>query len=291
MGAHLPPMHPHCRRREPCDVHEHASGSRLGSGRLDATRPCGAALSSSASEGDSQRWPARSLARARLARPLRRRDPRAGAPAAPSHNRTISASLDPAKRHVRGHVQIALTNTSERPLAELVFHLYLNAFRDERSVFMRESGGLLRGERFDEPGLDHASARCSAGGVDAARPARSASSSAATSRSSRCRLPTAARAGRAALLIESDFVVQAAVRLRAQRLRGRLLRGRTVVSQARQARARRPLRELSVSRARRVLRRLRRLRGQRGHAARVRGRRERHARPASANTARASRAS
>ena len=39
-------------------------------------------------------------------------------------------------------------------LSELVFHLYLNAFRDRDSVFMRESGGSMRGERFAGPRFD-----------------------------------------------------------------------------------------------------------------------------------------
>jgi len=47
---------------------------------------------------------------------------------------------------------LEFTNTSSAPLTELVFHLYLNAFRDADSVFMRESGGALRGERFTSRG-------------------------------------------------------------------------------------------------------------------------------------------
>ena len=34
-------------------------------------------------------------------------------------------------------------------IRELRFHLYLNAFRNEKSTFMRESGGQLRGTTID----------------------------------------------------------------------------------------------------------------------------------------------
>jgi hypothetical protein len=59
----------------------------------------------------------------------------------------LTASLDPARKRVQGAARITFTNTSERPLEALLFHLYLNAFRDEHSVFMRESGGVMRGQR------------------------------------------------------------------------------------------------------------------------------------------------
>jgi hypothetical protein len=57
----------------------------------------------------------------------------------------IEARLDPAGHQLRGKLQLVFENRTPRALGELVFHLYLNAFRDERSVFMRESHGQLRG--------------------------------------------------------------------------------------------------------------------------------------------------
>jgi hypothetical protein len=69
-----------------------------------------------------------------------------GAPPA-FHAYQIDASLDPVKHVVTGRLKIRFTNTSRAPLEKLVFHLYLNAFRNRRSVFMRESRGNSNGER------------------------------------------------------------------------------------------------------------------------------------------------
>lgn len=57
----------------------------------------------------------------------------------------IDAALDPVAHEARGQVIHRLRNTTSSPLRTLVFHLYLEAFRDDRSVFMRESRGSLRG--------------------------------------------------------------------------------------------------------------------------------------------------
>jgi hypothetical protein len=64
-----------------------------------------------------------------------------------SQHYRIEARLDPSRRAVQGKLQLDFRNHASRPLGELYFHLYLNAFRDERSVFMRESHGQLRGLR------------------------------------------------------------------------------------------------------------------------------------------------
>lgn len=63
----------------------------------------------------------------------------------PSQHVRVEASLDPSTHVVRGRVSIRFVNESRAPVDRLVFHLYLNAFRDSRSVFARESGGQLRG--------------------------------------------------------------------------------------------------------------------------------------------------
>lgn len=59
----------------------------------------------------------------------------------------LKAVLDPIRHQVRGQVRIEFTNTSTQALKALVFHQYLNAFRDQNSVFMRESNGSSRGQR------------------------------------------------------------------------------------------------------------------------------------------------
>jgi len=59
----------------------------------------------------------------------------------------IHAVLDPEKKTVGGHETLTWNNDSPDAVGELQFHLYLNAFQNEKSSFMRESGGQLRGDR------------------------------------------------------------------------------------------------------------------------------------------------
>lgn len=59
----------------------------------------------------------------------------------------IHAQLDPAKKTVAGQESLTWRNTTPDTVGELRFHLYLNAFQNEKSSFMRESGGQLRGDR------------------------------------------------------------------------------------------------------------------------------------------------
>jgi hypothetical protein len=47
--------------------------------------------------------------------------------------------------------QLTWLNDSPDTISELQFHLSLNAFKNEKSTFFRESGGQLRGDKF-EPG-------------------------------------------------------------------------------------------------------------------------------------------
>ncbi|MEO0326037.1 MAG: hypothetical protein AAF447_24020, partial [Myxococcota bacterium] len=63
---------------------------------------------------------------------------------------TLSATLDPVEHRVAGRARIRWVNTSRVPQQELRWHLYLNAFADERTVFMQESGGQLRGEQAED---------------------------------------------------------------------------------------------------------------------------------------------
>jgi hypothetical protein len=54
---------------------------------------------------------------------------------------TLHATLDPAAHTVHGEGTIRWRNTSARPVQQLWLHLYLNAFRDDKSAFMRERVG------------------------------------------------------------------------------------------------------------------------------------------------------
>ncbi len=60
---------------------------------------------------------------------------------------TIEASLDPVTKQLEGRERIVWRNPSTDSVPDLWFHLYLNAFKNSRSTFVRESGGQLRGDR------------------------------------------------------------------------------------------------------------------------------------------------
>jgi hypothetical protein len=60
---------------------------------------------------------------------------------------TISARLLTDQKAVSGRELLAWTNDSPDRISELQFHLYMNAFKNEKSTFMRESGGQIRGDR------------------------------------------------------------------------------------------------------------------------------------------------
>jgi hypothetical protein len=54
---------------------------------------------------------------------------------------TLRAELDPSAHTVHGQGTIVWTNTSRAGIRELWLHLYLNAFKNERSAFLRERVG------------------------------------------------------------------------------------------------------------------------------------------------------
>jgi hypothetical protein len=58
--------------------------------------------------------------------------------ATPVADYVLRATLDPAAHTVHGEGRITWRNTSRAPTSELWVHLYLNAFKNERSVFVRE---------------------------------------------------------------------------------------------------------------------------------------------------------
>src|SRR2546425_8941714 len=61
----------------------------------------------------------------------------------------LAATLDPANHTVTGSGRITWTNTQALPVQELWWHLYLNAFRNDRSTFLIESQGRLRDSEFE----------------------------------------------------------------------------------------------------------------------------------------------
>jgi hypothetical protein len=66
----------------------------------------------------------------------------------PVHQTRIVATWDPATRTLTGSERLRWRNGSSAALDELVFHHYLNAFANDRSTFLRGSGGSLRSVRF-----------------------------------------------------------------------------------------------------------------------------------------------
>jgi hypothetical protein len=70
-------------------------------------------------------------------------------------NYTIAATLDPATRTITGTETIVWRNITARPATDLQFHLYWNAWRDDKSTFMREralGGSTERSRSPDEWG-------------------------------------------------------------------------------------------------------------------------------------------
>src|SRR5450759_5969448 len=61
----------------------------------------------------------------------------------------IDVTVYPDQKTVEGRETLKWTNPSDVPVAELRFHLYWNAFRNDRSTFFKESGGQLRGDKDD----------------------------------------------------------------------------------------------------------------------------------------------
>jgi hypothetical protein len=65
-------------------------------------------------------------------------------------NYDISVKLDAAKHTLEGKEKLTWKNTSTDEITELQFHLYLNAFKDKNSTFIKESGGNLRRDKMDK---------------------------------------------------------------------------------------------------------------------------------------------
>jgi hypothetical protein len=62
---------------------------------------------------------------------------------------TLDVTLDAEAKTLAGHEVVTYRNTTPDPIPDLVFHLYLNAFRSEDSLFLREGGAGHRGYSWD----------------------------------------------------------------------------------------------------------------------------------------------
>ena len=60
----------------------------------------------------------------------------------------IQATLNHKTHTITGSETLTWVNDSPDTVATLQFHLYMNAFRNTRSTFFKESGGQLRGDKF-----------------------------------------------------------------------------------------------------------------------------------------------
>ncbi len=69
-------------------------------------------------------------------------------------NYRIQVTLNTTTKRLTGTETLTWRNTSNDVIRELQFHLYLNAFKDRKSTFMRESGGQLRGDYIDADDKD-----------------------------------------------------------------------------------------------------------------------------------------
>jgi len=67
----------------------------------------------------------------------------------PVYEITIEASYDAESKMIRGTEHLRWRNTAAVPIEDLWFHHYLNAFANNRTTFMEESGGRLRSDDFD----------------------------------------------------------------------------------------------------------------------------------------------
>ncbi len=67
----------------------------------------------------------------------------------------IKAKLHPEEKAVSGQETLTWLNDSDEFVSELQFHLYLNAFKNNRSTFMKESRGAHRGFKSGEEAWGH----------------------------------------------------------------------------------------------------------------------------------------
>jgi hypothetical protein len=78
----------------------------------------------------------------------------------------ITVDLDATKKELKGRERLTWRNTSGDTVPDLWFHLYLNAFKNSKSTFFKESGGQLRGDQMEKDGwgyIDVVSMKTAAG--------------------------------------------------------------------------------------------------------------------------------
>ncbi len=68
-------------------------------------------------------------------------------------NYDMEVSLNPETKIVDGKMKLNWINISPDTISELQFHLYLNAFKNTETTFMKESGGSFRGDKAGEDEL------------------------------------------------------------------------------------------------------------------------------------------
>ncbi len=64
-------------------------------------------------------------------------------------NYVMTVSLNPIKKLISGSEVLTWKNTSSDFVSDIYLHLYMNAFSSEKSTFMMESGGRLRGQKYE----------------------------------------------------------------------------------------------------------------------------------------------
>ena len=65
-------------------------------------------------------------------------------------NYIIKADLNTETKTITGEMTVSWRNPSSNPVSTLQFHMYLNAFKNSESTFVKESGGQLRGNKIDD---------------------------------------------------------------------------------------------------------------------------------------------
>lgn len=77
----------------------------------------------------------------------------------PLSNRMVEYHMD-VRLHAPDHMlqgkqTVIWTNPGTKPIADIYFHLYPNAFQSKKTSFMRESGGSLRGDKMKDGDFGH----------------------------------------------------------------------------------------------------------------------------------------
>jgi len=70
----------------------------------------------------------------------------AATPSPRNANYDMEVKLDTEKKTIDGQMKLTWRNISQDTIQELQFHLYLNAFKNTKTTFMKESGGRFRGD-------------------------------------------------------------------------------------------------------------------------------------------------